>query len=62
MPVPLTARQYREEAKRVRRIAEASTNEHIRDELFEIAKEFEALAAAAEDAAENSEPDSTARG
>jgi hypothetical protein len=54
MPVPLTAEQYRDEAKRVRRIAEASTNEHIREELFEIAKEFEALAASVE----RSEPDS----
>jgi hypothetical protein len=49
MPVPLTAEQYRKEAKRVRRIAEASTDESLREELFKIADEFDALGGAAED-------------
>ena len=41
----MTALQYRQEAERVRRLAEAAASEGIRQQLLEIARQYEALGA-----------------
>jgi hypothetical protein len=44
----MTAHQYRQEAERIRQLAEASASSAVRQRLSEIAQEYEAMAAKAE--------------